>query len=131
MPILMDLSQCLVANLMVELYRGGGTDYDEGMLRHMCLNAIRANTHKFKDKYGELIICADDLEYWRKKVFPYYKAARKKAKEESAIDWTKIYKSLNSIKSDLETYFPYKYIQVPGAEADDIIGTLFTKKELI
>lgn len=126
--ILMDLSQVMTATLMVELTSKGGTDYDDGMLRHMILNSIRANRHKFKSQYGDLIICADDANYWRKAAFPYYKAARKKAKEKSEIDWKRIYASFNQLKLDLETYFPYKFIQVPNAEADDIIGTIVHKE---
>lgn len=122
--ILMDLSQVMTATLMVELTSKGGTDYDDAMLRHMILNSIRANRLKFKSEFGDLIICADDQNYWRKSAFPYYKAARKKAKEKSDIDWGRIYKSFNQLKLDLETYFPYKFIQVPNAEADDIIGTI-------
>lgn len=126
--ILMDLSQVIIANLMVELTRGGGTDYDDAMLRHMCLNSIRASRLKWKSQYGDLIICSDDENYWRKSAFPYYKASRKKAKEKSEIDWKRIYASIKQLKADLNQYFPYKFIQVENAEADDIIGTICHKE---
>lgn len=118
----------MTATLMVELTRGGGTDYDDNMLRHMILNSIRANRLKFKSDYGDLIICADDGNYWRKQYFPYYKASRKKAKEKSDIDWSRIYKSFNQLKEDLNNFFPYKFIQIERAEADDIIGTIVHKE---
>jgi hypothetical protein len=122
------LSQVIIANLMVEVFRKGGSDYDDAMLRHMILNSIRAIRHKFKSEYGDLIICSDDTNYWRKSAFPYYKAARKKAKEKSDIDWKRVYASISALKLDLETYFPYKFIQVENAEADDIIGTIVHNK---
>jgi hypothetical protein len=31
---------------------------------------------------------------------------------------------MNAIKADLKEVFPYKYIDVDGAEADDVIGTI-------
>lgn len=127
MAILLDASQIMVANLMVELTRGDGS-YDDGMLRHMILNSIRAIRRKFKDEYGEIVICVDDSNYWRKSAFPYYKAARKKAKEKSLIDWNAVYKSINAMKDDLDKFFPYQYISVENAEADDIIGTIIHHK---
>lgn len=122
--IFLDLSQIIISNLMVEVFRNGGSDYDDNMLRHMILNSIRSARLKYKSEYGDMIICSDDKDYWRKSAFPYYKAARKKAKEKSDIDWAKVYRSIDQIKYDLDQFFPYKFIQVPGAEADDIIGTI-------
>jgi hypothetical protein len=122
--ILLDLSQIFTANLMVNISNGGGMDFDEDMLRHMALNSIRAIRKKYAADYGEMIICADDDSYWRKSVFPYYKASRKKAKEQSDIDWKKVYACLRNFKSDLNEHFPYRFLQIEGCEADDIIGTI-------
>lgn len=79
---------------------------------------------KFNDEYGELVICADDRKYWRREAFEYYKSNRKKERQESNLDWNMIFDTLNKIKLELKENFPYKVIQVPRAEADDIIGTL-------
>lgn len=120
----MDLNQIVLANLMILLGKQQSAEVDENMLRHMVLNSIRMNKVKFGKEYGELIICADDKNYWRKKYFPYYKAARRKSQEESALNWKQIYASLNVIREELRQIFPYKVIQVETAEADDIIGTV-------
>ena len=53
-------------------------DIEIGLVRHMVLNSIRAINSKHRLKYGELIIATDTMRSWRKDVFPYYKANRKK-----------------------------------------------------
>lgn len=124
--ILLDLNQVMIANLMVQLSRSG-QEADEGLLRHMILNSIRMNNMKFKSKYGELVICCDDTNNWRKDFFPYYKAHRKKSRDESTIDWSSIFQILNKIREELKENFPYKVIRVDRAEADDVISALTHK----
>jgi hypothetical protein len=123
--ILLDLNQVMIANLMVQI-QGGKVDLQEDLVRHMILNSIRLYRQKFKD-YGELIICADDKNYWRKDVFPYYKAHRKEDREKSDLDWKKIFDILNKVKREIKEFFPYRVLQVARAEADDIIGTLVNR----
>lgn len=122
--ILMDLNQVMVATMMVQIGNHKNAEVDEGMLRHMVLNSIRYNRSKFKNEFGELIICADDKNYWRRKIFPYYKAARRKARETSELDWNAIFLALNKIREELKEFFPYKVLQIDTAEADDIIGAI-------
>lgn len=124
MAVLVDLNQVMIANLMVQIGNHHNAEVDENMIRHMVLNSIRFNRMKFKDEFGELIICADDKNYWRRQMFPYYKAARRKNREESELDWTSIFNALNKVRQELKDVFPYKVIQIDGAEADDIIGTI-------
>lgn len=127
MSILMDYSQVSISNLMVQLGPHKNTPMDIDMLRHMILNSIRATRTKFKGEYGELIICADDKNYWRKSIFPYYKAKRKINQDKSELDWAALFAALHEIKSELKTYFPYKVIQCDSTEADDIIAVLSRK----
>lgn len=125
--ILLDYNQVCIANLMAQLGNHTNVGLDEGLLRHMVLNTIRSLKAKFSSDYGELIICCDDKKVWRKDIFKYYKANRKKAREDSELDWVAIFNALNTIKADLKEYFPYRVIQIEGAEADDVIGTLTLK----
>ena len=100
---------------------------DENMVRHMVLNSIRMYNVKFKDEYGEIVICCDDKKYWRRDYFPYYKAGRKKDREASPFDWNMIFETLNKVRDEIKEYFPYKVIQVEKTEADDVIATLAHK----
>ena len=123
--LILDLNQVMISNLMVSLNRE--PDVNEDLVRHMILNSIRMYRQKFAAEYGELIIACDDKNYWRKDIFPYYKAHRKEDRSKSTHDWNKIFECLNKIRDELKQYFPYKVIQIERAEADDIIGVL-TKK---
>ena len=123
--ILLDLNQVMISNLMMQPDIAKGID--ENMVRHMVLNSIRGYNVKFKEKYGEIIICTDSTKYWRKDIFPYYKAARKKSREDSPFDWNLIFQTLNKIREELKEYSPYRVLHVDKTEADDIIGTLCHK----
>lgn len=124
--ILLDLNQVMISNLMKQLGMNNN-QVQEDLIRHMVLNSIRLYNARFRDKYGEMVICCDDKNYWRKDIFPYYKAHRKEDREKSDIDWNSVFECLNKIRDELKTYFPYKVVQVSRAEADDVIGVL-TKK---
>ena len=123
--ILLDLNQVMISNLMMQ--PGVMNSIDENLVRHMVLNSIRMYNVKFKDEYGEMIICADDRKYWRRDIFPYYKASRKKDRAESPYDWNLIFETLNKIRDEIKETFPYCVLQVDKTEADDIIGTLCHK----
>lgn len=124
--IILDLNQIMISNLMMQIGNHTNIEIEEGLIRHMVLNSIRLNRQKFHKEFGEIVIACDDKNYWRKQVFPYYKANRKKARDNSELDWTAIFESLNRIREELKEFFPYKVIQVDTAEADDIIATLCT-----
>ena len=127
--ILVDMSQISLASMMMHLNMNKTTKPDEGMVRHMILNSVRMYRMRFKEEYGELILCFDSRHYWRRDHFPNYKAGRKKSREDSNLDWDAIFGCLNDIKQELKDYFPYKHLEVYGAEADDIIATLCLELE--
>ena len=121
--ILVDLNQVLLSGIMAQLASQKNVKLEESLIRHMVLNVLRTNVNKFRE-YGEVVLCCDNRNYWRKAVFPFYKAGRKKAREKSDLDWHLIFDILAKLKVELRENFPYKVIDVDGAEADDIIGTL-------
>jgi len=122
--IIMDLSQVMISNLMIQLGNHTNANIEEDLLRHMVLNSVRAYNVKFKNEFGEMIIACDAGNNWRRQIFPYYKANRRKNREKSEINWTSVFESLNKVRDELKDYFPYRVLRVDGAEADDIIGTL-------
>lgn len=120
-----DLNQVLIANLMQHLKMITKThELDEGLIRHMAINTIRSNVKQFKNKYPNVVLCCDNRHYWRKDYFPFYKSQRKHDREASGLDWTLIFETLNKIRDELKENFPYKVLDVHGAEADDIIAVL-------
>jgi 5'-3' exonuclease len=124
MAILIDYNQVILASLFASI--GNHTDVaaDENIIRHMFLNSIRANRKKFTAEYGEVVICADGKNTWRKEAYPYYKANRKKSRDESEMDWNALFDIINTIRSELKDHFPYKVIHIDHCEADDVIGTI-------
>lgn len=126
--LLIDLNQVLLAGLMVQIAGQKNVKLEEDLIRHIALNILRGHVKQFKGEYGEIVLCCDNRKYWRKEFFPFYKAHRKKAREKSSLDWNMIFNILGQLKEDLKQYFPYRVIDVDGAEADDIIGTLAPMK---
>ena len=128
--ILVDLNQVLLAGLMAQISNGKKSMYgktftlDESLIRHMVLMILKTHLKTFRKDYGEVVLCCDNRKYWRKEFFPFYKANRKKNREKSDLDWHMIFDMLAKFKQELKENFPYKVVDVEGAEADDIIGTL-------
>lgn len=123
----MDYSQVILASLFVNIGNHTNIDVDIDLLRHMFLNSLRANVVKFKKDYGEMVICVDSKNSWRRDFFPYYKASRKKSRDESELDWPKLFENITKIREELDEFFPYKVLHVDKCEADDIIGVLCAK----
>lgn len=124
--IIVDYSGCAIAAILgfsEDLQRDEA--HIENLIRHVVISTIKGYKKKFYQEYGnEVVIACDSNHYWRKDVFPHYKAGRKKAREESDIPWSLIFKYMEAVKQDLLENFPYKVMTVHGAEADDIIGVL-------
>jgi hypothetical protein len=121
--ILLDYSQIALSNIIVQKLN------DENMIRHMILNSIRMYNKKYRDEYGQMVICADGMNTWRKDYFPLYKAHRKKNRTESDQDWNEIFRILNLVRDEIKENLPYKVLHMEGLEADDIIGSLVLKTQ--
>ena len=107
------------------------------MVRHKIDNGINIDTirksiikvlarihRRFKQEYGDMILCYDAKNYWRRDIFPFYKKNRKQERENSKYDWDEVFSVLNTIRDEIRNYFPYQVIQVEKAEADDVIAAI-------
>jgi len=122
--ILVDMSQIMMANIMMQMHISKGSEPEEPMVRHMVLNSLRMYRTRFLSEFGEMVLCFDSKHYWRRDYFPEYKHSRRKGRTTDSKDWDAIFGCLNIIKEEIKTIMPYKSVEVYGAEADDIIGTL-------
>lgn len=122
--IIVDFNQTAISTFMAEVRGRTDVEVNVPLLRHMILNAIRGYKNKFGAEFGDVVIACDNRHYWRREVFPYYKAARRKVRDDSGFDWPSIFDALNSIRNEIDQYLPYPVIDVDGAEADDVIGAL-------
>lgn len=122
--IIVDYSQIAISTLMAELAGRKDVPVSVPLVRHMLVNTMRSFKQRFGKTHGQLVIACDDRRYWRKEIFEHYKASRKKAREDSGFDWQSIFEALNMVKQELAQHFPYPVIEVPRAEADDVIASL-------
>ena len=120
--ILVDYSQVAIASTMAQT-RGENTP-DEDLVRHIILNTIRILRNKFKNDYGEIVLCCDAGNYWRKDIFPHYKASRKTKQKKSDFDWNALFNILGKVREEIREFFPYKVLNVERCEADDVIATI-------
>ena len=116
--IIVDYSQIALSNIIVQKID------DKDIIRHMILNSLRMYNKKYRAEYGQMVLACDGFNTWRKDFFPEYKAARKKNRSASNLDWTSIFESLNEVREEIKANLPWKVIHMDGCEADDIIGTL-------
>jgi len=122
--ILVDYNQVILANLFASIGNHHNIELDDHLVRHMFLNSLRYNRKKFSEEYGELVICTDNRNVWRRDLYPYYKANRKKNRSESEIDWNALFEIMDTLKCEVNEHFPYKVLGFDRCEADDIIGTI-------
>ena len=98
------------------------------LVRHQIFNIIRQYNERFRNEFGEMVICMDHTNVWRKKFFPQYKANRKKARKQSKHDWTAIFTMMNEVREEVENYSPYRCVRIEGCEADDVIAAIIEAK---
>ena len=121
--ILIDFSQTIIAGLMAQLKANDG-EMSEDLLRHMIINSLRNYQKRYAEEYGEMVLCTDAANPWRRDFYPHYKAGRKKARDNDDMDWGLIFDTLHKVKMEIKENFPYRYMYVENAEADDIIAVL-------
>jgi len=66
--ILIDNTQIILSSIFSQ-YKGPD-EVNEDMIRHITLNTYRYYRKRFYEEYGELVICQDAGNYWRKDIFP-------------------------------------------------------------
>lgn len=123
--ILVDYSQVALSNILSFQRELKGTDSEvKNLIRHVVLSTLKSYKKKYGKEYGELVICCDGRKYWRRDVFPQYKAGRKKAREKSDLNWSLIFDTMSEIRDDIAKHFPYKVIHLEHSEADDVVAVL-------
>jgi len=127
--ILIDYSQVAISNIAVQLAMSKDKNVlSVPMVRHMILNSIRGYIHRFKSEYpGEIVICVDGPDPWRRDIFEQYKAKRREGRNNDDKDWESVFGLIHTIKEEIRDNFPYKVVQLDKVEADDIIAIICKK----
>ena len=122
MAILVDANQIAISHLMVRHKIENGINIES--IRHSIVRVLGRIPRRFNGEFGQMVLCYDDKNYWRREIFPFYKKNRKQERETSKYDWDEVFSVLNIIRDEIKESFPYRVIQVSGAEADDIIASV-------
>ena len=126
--IFLDYSPVAMASIYSQMkYISEDGVIQDDIVRHMIFNSIRRLNKLHTAKFGKMVICFDSDANWRKEEFELYKANRKKSRDEQGddgFDWDSFWGIFNEVKEAVKENLPYVSVEVSGAEADDVIGTL-------
>lgn len=95
-------------------------DYD--IWKYAVFESIYNYVVKFSP--DEVVIATDSKISWRKLLFPLYKANRPEQRQKYNINWDRYQEISDSFTKELKEHFPFKFIELKYAEADDIIGSI-------
>ena len=123
--ILLDYSSVMMSSIFSRIE---SFDDDLELLRHQIFNIIRLYNVKHRSEFGEMVLCMDGAKNWRREQFPFYKANRRKSRNNSVHDWDNIYKVLNQVREEISTMSPFRCIRVDRCEADDVIANIVEKQ---
>jgi hypothetical protein len=128
MPLLLDFSQVALANMypFQDKMKKTSANKEEAIniLRHAIITGIKYYKVKFGKQYGQVVLACDGKQYWRRDIFPHYKAGRKATRDASDLDWKLIFDCISTIRDEIAEHFPYKVIHLDNVEGDDIIAVL-------
>lgn len=96
------------------------------LAKYYILNELFDYKREFSSKFGEIVICLDNAQggYWRRDVYRDYKSHRKQGRDESEVNFDEVFDEINQLVHQITENLPWKVIDVPRAEADDIILVL-------
>lgn len=124
--ILFDTSQVIIS-AVTDYWRKTKEPVEIDLIRHIAIKTILGLKDKVLaggDDLGDVVLCVDGRNYWRKSVFPLYKKSRSKSREKDSFDWVTFFNIFNQLKTEFKENLPLKLLEVETAEADDLISVL-------
>ena len=79
---------------------------------------------RFGKEYGDVVVCCDSYNYWRKDYHPFYKSKRAGSREEDDMPWDVLFTIMSKVRDEISEHSPYKVMRIDRCEADDVIGVL-------
>ena len=128
--ILIDYSQVAISNIMsfkqdlIQAQMTGDTKGSEDIIRHCILSSLKMYKKRFGKEYGDVIVCCDSYNYWRKDYHPFYKSKRAGSREEDDMPWDVLFTIMSKVRDEIAEHSPYKVMRIDRCEADDVIGVL-------
>lgn len=119
--LLIDFANLSIRNLFAVKYDPLDENYT--VWKNMIIRSLRKLFLAFDP--GRVIFCLEGRNNWRKDVYPEYKAQRKLARDTSHIDFDTFFPVQNDFIEVLKNLLTNCcFLQVEGAEADDLIGCI-------
>lgn len=121
--ILIDNSQLFFSSYFSHGHATG--EVNDNLVRHTLLSQYARINDKYRARFGNIVICNDADNYWRKEIYSGYKQQRKEQKEKNTdVDWKHLYETFDRVRDEIKNNLPYKSIRVSRCEADDIMYVL-------
>jgi len=132
MKLLIDYSNIMYSSFFIDCQKESENfQKNKNFIKHLFLSKILFLKKKFEVTGEDIIICTDS-QSWRKKIFPNYKAARKRHREESGIDFEFLFKVIDEFYNELKDTFPFITLKYDYMEGDDwiaIVSKYFDSKD--
>jgi len=128
--ILIDYSQVSISNIMsfrqdlIAADNSGDEKGVENIIRHCILSSLKMYKKRYGKEYGDLVVCCDSFNYWRKDYHPYYKSKRAGSREQDDMPWDILFTIMSKVRDEIDENSPYKVMRIERCEADDVIGAL-------
>lgn len=120
--ILVDTNNMFFSEFL-EYHQRTGEQMSMDLVRRLGVSKISRELKAHK-AFGAGVLCHDDRKYWRREIFPHYKAARKKGRDDSSFDWNAFFPLYEKFLEEIAENLPVASVRASGAEADDIIAIL-------
>lgn len=120
--LLVDFSNLCFSQVLQD-FSSTGQQPDMKVLRILVLGSLSKHKARLKE-FGDVTICFDGKKYWRRQIFSHYKGKRKGQRDKDKFDWEAFFPMLDQFKQEIRDHMPVRCLEVEGAEADDLIGTL-------
>ena len=73
----------------------------------------------------DVVLALDSKDgYWRRELYPPYKADRAERRAADGIDWPRAYAEFDKLTDAIDRFTPWKVVRVTKCEADDVIYAL-------
>lgn len=107
-------------------YKENPFDEDFKLYRRLMFSTILDYVRQFDP--GEVVVCGDGQNPWRREIYPEYKQKRKENRDQSPVDFEKFFPIADSFWSDFKSTFgSLRFVKLNEIEADDIVATLAEK----
>ena len=124
--ILIDANQLMISN-MFSIYGKQINEVDTQHVRFAYTRGLAYFYKKFHQTYGDLALCYDSRDSWRRDIFYWYKASRRRDQKKSSINWASMYDIFTDVREEIAQEINVRSYQVTSCEADDIIAYLCNK----